>query len=225
MHKMRAELQGPQQGQPWLTAQLKNIRGKLYAGTLICSGAAQAMPRGGLAYFNCGAHSGASQPHKHTQVVPLPLVSAAELAGASADASPSGRDAPGEEALQLSAAGSPGGLRSSGTPAGAAEEAARQAGPAGGPAGAAPPGRSDAAGWGAGTPQQQGEPAQGGAEMAAGEAAVAPLLQAAADAATRGAGAAAYEPRAARLLPFRCFCAALPEQCAPRALCTGAVPW
>ncbi|KAK9839797.1 hypothetical protein WJX81_002359 [Elliptochloris bilobata] len=76
----------------------------------------QAMPHGGLAYFNCGEHSGASQPHKHTQIVPLPL------------------------------------------------------------------------------------------------AAVPPLLEAAADEATRGAGAAAWEPRAARALPFRCFCAALPEQ-------------
>jgi ATP adenylyltransferase len=33
-----------------------------------------AMPRGGLAYFNCGPLSGASQPHKHLQVVPLPLL-------------------------------------------------------------------------------------------------------------------------------------------------------
>ena len=34
---------------------------------------AQAFPRGALAYFNCGRDSGASQPHKHTQIVPLPL--------------------------------------------------------------------------------------------------------------------------------------------------------
>jgi ATP adenylyltransferase len=33
-----------------------------------------AMPCGGLAYFNCGPASGASQPHKHVQVVPLPLL-------------------------------------------------------------------------------------------------------------------------------------------------------
>ncbi|KAI7841171.1 hypothetical protein COHA_005137 [Chlorella ohadii] len=33
----------------------------------------QAMPRGGLAFYNCGPVSGASQPHKHVQVVPLPL--------------------------------------------------------------------------------------------------------------------------------------------------------
>ena len=28
----------------------------------------QAMPGGGLAFFNCGDQSGASQPHKHIQV-------------------------------------------------------------------------------------------------------------------------------------------------------------
>lgn len=32
------------------------------------------MPSGGLAYFNRGSLSGASQPHKHVQVVPLPLL-------------------------------------------------------------------------------------------------------------------------------------------------------
>lgn len=31
------------------------------------------MPRGGLAFYNCGPVSGASQPHKHVQIVPLPL--------------------------------------------------------------------------------------------------------------------------------------------------------
>eukprot|EP00890_Picochlorum_soloecismus_P003465 jgi/Picsp_1/4119/NSC_01629-R1_ap4a phosphorylase ii len=31
------------------------------------------MPAGGLAYFNCGENSGASQPHKHIQCIPLPL--------------------------------------------------------------------------------------------------------------------------------------------------------
>lgn len=31
-------------------------------------------PGGGLAYFNRGPESGASQPHKHMQIVPLPLV-------------------------------------------------------------------------------------------------------------------------------------------------------
>ncbi|EIE27830.1 hypothetical protein COCSUDRAFT_83450, partial [Coccomyxa subellipsoidea C-169] len=35
--------------------------------------AMQAYPNGALAYFNCGPESGASQPHKHTQIVPLPL--------------------------------------------------------------------------------------------------------------------------------------------------------
>lgn len=33
----------------------------------------QAYPSGALAYYNCGPTSGASQPHKHVQVVPLPL--------------------------------------------------------------------------------------------------------------------------------------------------------
>ena len=28
----------------------------------------QAMPRGGVAFYNCGPHSGRSQPHKHLQV-------------------------------------------------------------------------------------------------------------------------------------------------------------
>lgn len=34
----------------------------------------RAMPEGGIAYFNSGPESGASQPHKHIQVVPLPLL-------------------------------------------------------------------------------------------------------------------------------------------------------
>ncbi len=29
---------------------------------------AQAMPRGGVAFYNCGPQSGRSQPHKHLQV-------------------------------------------------------------------------------------------------------------------------------------------------------------
>ncbi|GMH41382.1 hypothetical protein BSKO_09292 [Bryopsis sp. KO-2023] len=33
----------------------------------------ESMPNGGLAFFNCGPQSGASQPHKHIQVVPLPF--------------------------------------------------------------------------------------------------------------------------------------------------------
>lgn len=31
------------------------------------------MPSGGVAFYNCGEHSGRSQPHKHLQVVPLPF--------------------------------------------------------------------------------------------------------------------------------------------------------
>ena len=33
----------------------------------------RAMPQGGVAFYNCGEHSGRSQPHKHLQVVPLPF--------------------------------------------------------------------------------------------------------------------------------------------------------
>jgi len=33
----------------------------------------QALPQGGLAFYNCGEHSGRSQPHKHLQIVPLPF--------------------------------------------------------------------------------------------------------------------------------------------------------
>ena len=33
----------------------------------------QAFPEGGLAYFNHGPASGMSLPHKHLQIVPLPL--------------------------------------------------------------------------------------------------------------------------------------------------------
>lgn len=40
---------------------------------LSLSAALQAFPNGALAYFNCGEEAGASQPHKHTQIVPLPL--------------------------------------------------------------------------------------------------------------------------------------------------------
>lgn len=48
------------------------------------------MPRGGLAFYNCGPASGASQPHKHVQVVPLPLDGTPS--GSSADGSSSGAD-------------------------------------------------------------------------------------------------------------------------------------
>ncbi|PNW71310.1 hypothetical protein CHLRE_16g648850v5 [Chlamydomonas reinhardtii] len=34
----------------------------------------QAMPEGGVAFYNCGPESGRSQPHKHLQVVPLPFM-------------------------------------------------------------------------------------------------------------------------------------------------------
>lgn len=34
----------------------------------------QALPAGGVAFFNSGPHSGASQRHKHIQVVPLPFM-------------------------------------------------------------------------------------------------------------------------------------------------------
>lgn len=34
------------------------------------------MPRGGVAFYNCGEFSGRSQPHKHLQVVPLPFIDA-----------------------------------------------------------------------------------------------------------------------------------------------------
>jgi ATP adenylyltransferase len=44
----------------------------------------QAFPRGALAYFNCGPDSGASQPHKHTQVVPLPLAEGCSSASSAA---------------------------------------------------------------------------------------------------------------------------------------------
>mmetsp|Transcript_34350 Transcript_34350/g.97310 ORF Transcript_34350/g.97310 Transcript_34350/m.97310 type:complete len:393 (-) Transcript_34350:208-1386(-) len=33
----------------------------------------RAMPDGSLSFFNCGEHSGRSQPHKHVQIVPLPF--------------------------------------------------------------------------------------------------------------------------------------------------------
>ena len=36
------------------------------------------MPDDGICYFNCGPDSGASQPHKHLQIVPLPLAAGRE---------------------------------------------------------------------------------------------------------------------------------------------------
>ncbi len=43
--------------------------------------AGQAFPKGALAYFNCGEAAGASQPHKHMQIVPLPLAEGSSCAG------------------------------------------------------------------------------------------------------------------------------------------------
>ncbi|KAL4423467.1 hypothetical protein ABPG77_005419 [Micractinium sp. CCAP 211/92] len=54
----------------------------------------QDMPRGGLAFYNCGPVSGASQPHKHMQIVPLPL----DGDGGSSGGSPAG--SVGEERAQ-----------------------------------------------------------------------------------------------------------------------------
>ncbi len=47
----------------------------------ISVGALQAFPHGALAYFNCGEEAGASQPHKHTQIVPLPLAEGSACKG------------------------------------------------------------------------------------------------------------------------------------------------
>lgn len=53
------------------------------------------MPRGGLAFYNCGPVSGASQPHKHVQIVPLPLdADASADAGSSGDGGSSGVERP-----------------------------------------------------------------------------------------------------------------------------------
>ena len=48
---------------------------------LIVLYALQAFPQGALAYFNCGKEAGASQPHKHTQIVPLPLAEGSPCKG------------------------------------------------------------------------------------------------------------------------------------------------
>ncbi|GAB4819124.1 hypothetical protein N2152v2_006170 [Parachlorella kessleri] len=53
----------------------------------------QAMPHGGLAFYNCGPQSGASQPHKHVQLVPLPL-EGASLHPSSTAASDTGTRSP-----------------------------------------------------------------------------------------------------------------------------------
>lgn len=63
---------------PWhclvVTAEYRSQLDDLDAHDLAATWAVvQAMPHGGLAFYNCGPVSGASQPHKHVQVVPLPL--------------------------------------------------------------------------------------------------------------------------------------------------------
>ena len=42
-----------------------------------CPAVSQAPPNGALAFYNCGPLSGASQPHKHVQLLPLPIWEAA----------------------------------------------------------------------------------------------------------------------------------------------------
>jgi ATP adenylyltransferase len=72
-----------------VTAAFAPQEAPLEAGDLAVTWAAMAgMPRGGLAYFNSGPASGASQPHRHTQVVPLPLAPEVADGGAAAGAVP-----------------------------------------------------------------------------------------------------------------------------------------
>ncbi|PSC73596.1 ATP adenylyltransferase [Micractinium conductrix] len=80
---------------PWhclvVTAQFQRQEEPLNAADWAATWAVmQCMPRGGLAFYNCGPASGASQPHKHVQVVPLPLDGTPS--GSSADGSSSGAD-------------------------------------------------------------------------------------------------------------------------------------
>eukprot|EP00887_Chlorella_sp_A99_P007671 scaffold20.g7671.t1 len=58
---------------------------------------------GALAFYNCGPLSGASQPHKHVQVVPLPL----DGGGASSSSSGGGADPPFAGVVAAATAGSP----------------------------------------------------------------------------------------------------------------------
>lgn len=63
---------------PWhclvVTAEFHRQEEDLDAGDLAATWRVmQSMPHGGLAFYNCGPASGASQPHKHLQIVPLPL--------------------------------------------------------------------------------------------------------------------------------------------------------
>ena len=62
-------------------SQLDPLNARDLAATLA---AMQALPTGALAFYNCGPLSGASQPHKHVQVVPLPLHGGPSLLGGSA---------------------------------------------------------------------------------------------------------------------------------------------
>ncbi|GFR46338.1 hypothetical protein Agub_g7909 [Astrephomene gubernaculifera] len=58
-----------------ITRQFRSQAEPLYGGDLAAAmEVLQAMPRGGVAFYNCGPHSGRSQPHKHMQVVPLPFL-------------------------------------------------------------------------------------------------------------------------------------------------------
>ena len=79
----------------------------------------QAMPQGGVAYYNCGPDSGASQAHKHLQVVPLPFTPGSLPAApfdhimeqacsdTSAGPSGSGADADAEDGAQRSGSAVP----------------------------------------------------------------------------------------------------------------------
>jgi ATP adenylyltransferase len=40
------------------------------------------MPHDALCFYNSGPASGASQPHKHVQIIPLPLIPDAPATGA-----------------------------------------------------------------------------------------------------------------------------------------------
>jgi ATP adenylyltransferase len=72
-----------------VTAAFAPQEAPLEAGDLAATWAAMAgMPGGGLAYFNSGPASGASQPHRHTQVVPLPLAPEVADGAAAAGAVP-----------------------------------------------------------------------------------------------------------------------------------------